>query len=151
MKAQQPFTSSMGRGILILLVTVLALPALARMENRVEGNSATEPAIKITSVPPRGEGPTSNGNIVGTVSGVNVKECKVVIFARTDRWYVQPMVADPYTVIGSDGHWEADIHLGYEYAALLVTTGYEPPATIGILPKVTGRVLAIDRVPAKIQ
>lgn len=151
MKARQQLRSHMVKGILILLTMAPALPTLARMENRIESRSAAEPVIQITSVPARGEGPTSNGNIAGTVSGVNVKECKVVLFARTDKWYVQPLIADPYTAIGSDGRWEADIHLGYEYAALLVMAGYEPPATTGILPKINGTVLAIDRVPAKTQ
>jgi hypothetical protein len=102
--------------------------------------SATEPGIQIT--------------IGGRVSGINLKECKdcaVVIFSRTDKWYVQPTVASPYTMISEDLSWETDIHLGYEYAALLVKPSYRPPPTTAALPKVGGDVLALTRATPKKQ
>jgi hypothetical protein len=115
---------------------------------------AAEPSIRITLVPGPGEGSASNGAIGGTVGGISPeqqKECAVVVFSHTDKWYVQPTVASPYTPISDDGSWETDIHLGYEYAALLVRSSYRPPATAGALPKVGGDVLALARVPAKKQ
>jgi len=122
-----------------------------------EGNPATTPNIKITLVPHRGAGPTEMERIGGTVSGVNVEECKVVIFARGgDTWYVQPYIDSPYTPIdkdGKNGKWENDTHLGSRYAALLIrysdNSPYKPPSTTGTLPRVGGVVLAIAEVPAK--
>lgn len=152
MKCQQEVKVWMIRSILITLVAMFALPVLGQINDKKDANKATEPSVQITIVPPRGEGDASNGTIGGKVSGVNLKECKgckVVIFTRTDKWYVQPTVASPYTPIGEDGQWETDIHLGYEYAALLVKSSYEPPATMGTLPKVAGAVLATARVLAK--
>ena len=135
--------------IILTIVPIVAWPVLGQTNDKKDANKAAEPSIQITVVPPRGVGEDSNGTIGGKASGANSKECKVVIFARTDKWYVQPTVSSPFTPIGEDGQWETDIHLGYEYAALLVKSSYEPPATTGTLPKVAGTVLAITRVPAK--
>jgi hypothetical protein len=115
----------------------------------VAGTDAKKPSIKITDVPSKGAGPDTAETIAGTVGGVNVNECKVVIFARTDVWYVQPYTAAPDTQIRADGTWQSDTHLGSEYAALLVKNSYKPPATTGTLPGVSGAVLAIDRAAAK--
>lgn len=149
MACRQKVKIWMTRGILITMVAIFALPVLGQTNDKKDANKATGPSIEITLVPVRGEGSDSNGTIGGKVSGANLKECKVVIFARTDKWYVQPTVASPDTPIGEDGQWETDIHLGYEYAALLVKSSYEPHATLGTLPKVAGAVLAITRVPAR--
>ena len=149
MKCQQEFKVCLIKGILITTVAIFTLPVFGQPSDKKDANAVTEPRIQITLVPPRGEGSDSNGTIGGKVSGVNPKECKVVIFARTDKWYVQPTSASPHTPIGEDGQWETDTHLGYEYAALLVKPSYEPPSTTGILPKVAGAVLAMDRVPAR--
>jgi hypothetical protein len=112
-------------------------------------NNATKPIIQITVVPSKGAGPDAMERIAGTVGGVNIKECKVVIFTRTDKWYVQPYIDSPDTLIKEDRTWENDTHLGSEYAALLVKTSYKPPATTGTLPNVAGPVLAIARETAK--
>lgn len=116
-----------------------------------QARNAEDAIIKITLIPPKGEGPDSNGTIGGKASSPTLKDCRVVIFARTDRWYVQPTKASPYTSIGQDGEWQTDIHLGYDYAALLVSPSYKVPdtGTMETLPKVAGAVLAIDRVPGK--
>ena len=150
MKFQRRGKISVIGSVLIGLITTFA-PSGASQSEQKEANKIDEPSIQITLIPPKGEGPDSNGTIGGKASGPSLKECKVVIFARTDKWYVQPTVASPDTPIGEGGKWETDIHLGYEYAALLVKSSYEPQSTYatGALPKVGGAVLAIARVPAK--
>ena len=72
----------------------------------------------------------SEGNVVATV-------------------FLRQAAAEPYTSIEQGGKWDADIHLGYEYAALLVKTSYKASPTLDVLPGVSGNVLAIDRVRAK--
>lgn len=116
---------------------------------KAAGTEPTKPSIEITLVPSKGAGEESMGKIAGSVSGVDAGRCKVVIFAHTDVWYVQPYTADSDTEIGEGGHWENDTHLGREYAALLVKSEYKPPSTTGKLPPVAGDVLAIAQVPAK--
>jgi hypothetical protein len=110
---------------------------------------ATEPRIQITEVPSKGAGPDALETIAGKVSGVKGTECKVVIFAGTDIWYVQPYINSSDTSISEDGTWRTDTHLGNRYAALLVKSSYKPPTTTGKLPAVGGAVLAIATVDAK--
>jgi hypothetical protein len=111
--------------------------------------AAAGPSIQITLVPSKGAGPTVMERIAGRVSGVNFKECKVVLFAHTDKWYVQPYTDSPDTPILAGGEWENDTFLGSEYAALLVTNSYKPPSTTETLPGVSGQVLAVARVAAR--
>ena len=92
------------------------------------GDSAT-PTIRVTEVPPAGGGPHRMAAISGTVKNADPSKHRLVIFARTDRWYVQPFTSAPFTNIRADGSWTSNIHLGEEYAVLLVAGGYEPPAT----------------------
>jgi hypothetical protein len=108
-----------------------------------EANDATKPSIEITEVPRKGAGSEVMETIAGKVSGVKIKECKVVVFARTDTWYVQPFIGSPDTSINDDNTWRTDTHLGFQYAALLVKNSYKPPSTTGKLPDVGGSILAI--------
>jgi hypothetical protein len=82
------------------------------------------------------------------VTNADPSKHQLVIFSRTDRWYVQPFTSAPFTSIHPDGSWTSNIHLGEEYAVLLVGGEYEPPATTLGLPRVGGEIIAIVRVPA---
>jgi hypothetical protein len=108
-----------------------------------------KPSIQITDIPRKGAGPDETERIAGTVTGVSDQECKVVIFAHTNTWYVQPYIDSSDTPIGKDCKWDNDTHLGSEYAALLVKKSYKPPSATGILPEVGGSVLAVTRATAK--
>lgn len=102
-----------------------------------------KPTIAITEVPTKGAGEQEMQTIAGTVGGVNIKECKVVLFAYAGTWFVQPYVVTPDTSIKEGNIWRNDTHLGTRYAALLVTNSYKPPDTTGKLPDIRGDVLAI--------
>jgi hypothetical protein len=108
-----------------------------------------EPRIQITEVPFKGAGPDELQRIGGTISGVKSTECKVVVFAHTDTWYVQPYIESSDTEIDENGTWRTDTHLGDRYAALLVKTSYKPPKTSGKLPAVRGEVLAVATADAR--
>lgn len=145
---------AVGGDILAMLsVTAMAKPQSAPVQTSDgAGKKVTEPKISITKVPPAGGGPDRLEPIAGTVSGVNVKELKVVIFAMGgDTWYVQPYGNSPYTEIKADGRWENDTHLGSRYAALLVKPSYQAPATTHSLPPVAGEILAIVSVAARVR
>lgn len=109
----------------------------------------TQPSIQITEIPSQGAGPDEVQTIAGKVSGVKGIDCKVVVFALTDTWYVQPYIDSSDTAIKEDGTWRTDTHLGNRYAALLVKSSYKPPKTTGKLPAVGGEVLAEARAAAK--
>jgi hypothetical protein len=107
-------------------------------------------AIDVTTVPPRGEGPDSQGTIAGRVTGSSTNGLHLVIYSCTDIWYVQPYDAHSSTPIRAGGWFEADIHLGYKYAVLLVDNDFWPVPTVlpNRLSAVAGSVREIVKVPA---
>lgn len=126
----------------VLLALLLSLNSMAQTKE-----AEKKPSITITSVPtdPPSEQMASDP-IKGSVSGVNSKDYKVVIYAYGDKWYVQPTAASPRTDIKEeDNSWESETHGGTQFAALLVKPTYEPEATLSTLPKVGGDVVAITK------
>lgn len=105
-----------------------------------------KPSITLTSVPPaeHGGGPTLD-RISGRVRNAR-SEHRVVLFARSGAWYVQPYADQPLTPIQPDATWVNSTHLGTEYAALLVEPGYTPPAYAAELPHVGNGVAALTIV-----
>ena len=105
-----------------------------------------KPSIEVTRIPDAevGGGPALQ-TINGRVRGARA-EARVVLFARSGEWYVQPFIDQPYTKIQDDFTWSNSTHLGTEYAALLVTPGYVAPAVTSELPKADENVLAVVTV-----
>ena len=68
----------------------------------------------------------------------------IVLYAKSGgQWWVQPLANEPFTKIEPDASWTATIHLGTEYAALLVGPGYHPAAITKALPARGGDVAAV--------
>jgi hypothetical protein len=113
-------------------------------------HSASRPApvsLQFTRIPPAGEGgPDKVDTIAGRATGLKPGQ-QIVLFAKADAWWVQPLANQPYTTVQSDGTWSSTTHLGTEYAALVVDPGYQPPAVTGALPSVGGSVIAVATVP----
>lgn len=108
---------------------------------------SSSPSIELTRIPEAGPGGKERFvEISGKVSGGS-KADRVVLFAWSDVWWVQPTFTKPFTPIGSDGTWSARIHMGTEYAALLVNNEYSAPRTVAELPKPGNGVLAVVRAP----
>jgi signal transduction histidine kinase len=105
-----------------------------------------KPSIEVTRIPDAevGGGPALQ-TITGRVTGAGADD-RVVLFTRSGEWYVQPFIDRPYTKIQDDSTWSNSTHLGTEYAALLVTPGYVPPAVTSELPKADENVLAVVTV-----
>jgi hypothetical protein len=109
------------------------------------------PSIKFITVPrydPVG-GASTTADIDGVVDGVsNPDQLRVVIYAKTgNTWWVQPLVAAPYSSIDRHGQFETWTHTGTDYAAILVRKGFEPPTAIdGRLPE-SPDILARVEVP----
>jgi hypothetical protein len=69
---------------------------------------------------------------------------RIVLYARTDgRWGVCRQSSQPFTNIDTDGGWKASVHLGMQYAALLVDPTYNPPEQTESLPIVGNGVVAL--------
>ncbi len=101
-------------------------------------------SISITHIPSAGPGEDSFGDIRGIAHNVPARS-RVVIYSLGNTWYVQPYADAPFTDINKNGQWSANIHGGYQFAALLVKPGYKPSSTIDTLPKVGGKILAVAR------
>jgi hypothetical protein len=101
------------------------------------------PSIHFTKVPVFTEGgPNRLEPIEGRVVGARDGQ-RIVLFARSGGWWVQPMANEPFTAIQPDRTWRNSTHLGTEYAALLVEADYRPPARTDVLPSPGGSVVAV--------
>lgn len=108
--------------------------------------AAEKPSIEITVIPPAAEGgPDRRETISGRVTGARAGQ-RIVLFAKAGTWWVQPTREEPFTPVQPDSTWTSSIHLGTEYAALLVEPGYRPPTTIDVLPSEGGDVVALKIV-----
>ena len=94
----------------------------------------TEPSIEFTKVPPAAQGGREKvDTISGTVKNARPGQ-KIVIYARSGPWWVQPWPDRPLIPIRADSTWSTETHLGFEYAALLVDPAYQPSPTIDVAP-----------------
>jgi hypothetical protein len=110
------------------------------------GGPAVAPANEVTTRPRADAGgPAVLAPVAGRVTGARPDQ-RVVLFAHSDQgWWVQPFRSRPFTAIQPDATWQTQIHLGQEYAALLVDADYRPPATAESLPERGGGVVAVAR------
>jgi signal transduction histidine kinase len=110
------------------------------------GQQSTTPSIVFTKIPHVSSGGADKlDSIEGRVIGARPGQ-RVVLFARSDMWYVQPFVSQPFTVIQPDSTFKRPTHLGSEYAALLVDPGFTPLPKEAQLPNPGGNVIAISIV-----
>jgi hypothetical protein len=105
------------------------------------------PSIEFTTIPKADAGgPAALAPVAGRVKGARPNQ-RIVLFTKSDEgWWVQPFRSRPFTDIGRDSTWKSSIHLGQEYAALLVEADYRPPATTQSLPELGGGIVAVTRV-----
>jgi hypothetical protein len=81
--------------------------------------------------------------IDGRVTGAGPGQ-RIVLYAKTDgRWGVCRQSGQPFANLEADGRWKASVHLGIQYAALLVDPTYTPPEQTESLPIVGDGVVAL--------
>ena len=112
-------------------------------------NAPQPPSIEFTTIPEASEGgPDKVVPIGGRVSGVRSGQ-RLVLFAKSGVWWVQPLVNEPFTSIQPDSSWQTKTHLGLEYGALLVDESYQPPPTLDRLPAPGGAIIAVATVAGR--
>jgi hypothetical protein len=112
----------------------------------LSGCGSRPATIQFTQVPEAGPGSTANiVRIAGRVSG-NKPGQRIVLFAHSGTWWVQPFASKPFTEIQPDHSWGNRTHVGTEYAALLVERDYAPPRIADALPAKGGQVIAVATV-----
>jgi len=85
----------------------------------------------------------------GHAYNVNTSEIKVVIYALTNQYYVQPYVDAPFTDISSDGSWTSFTNPWSSLVVLLVDpVDYTPAATEITNPALDLGVLASTVYPS---
>ena len=111
------------------------------------------PTVAISKVPAADQGSPfrtdtferdyKTDTIEGRVTGARPGQ-RLVLYAKTDgRWGVCPQSGQPFTNIENDGRWKAFVHLGIQYAALLVDPTYNLPVQTESLPIVGNGVEAL--------
>lgn len=131
-----------------LLPLVLALLAGGSVACGRE-SAAPAPVIEITTIPDAAAGGTDRlAPIAGRVTGAEPGQ-RIVLFARSQVWWVQPFTVRPFTEVRADGTWENTVHMGTEYAAVLVSPEYKPPVTVQSLPRPGGAVAAVTVVKGR--
>ncbi len=123
------------------LALVMAVAACGSQSGRT-------PVITLDQVPvaaPEG-GQQRTAPIGGRVTGASAGQ-RIVVYAKTEGWWVQPLANAPFTTIAADATWKNQTHLGSEYAALLVEPGFEPPPRADALPALGSGVVAVASAP----
>src|SRR5258705_1701841 len=129
------------------LVLLASVPIL--LGGCAQRQPIVKPSIEFSIIPPAEEGgPEKTAPIAGRVIGARTGQ-RIVLFAKSGLWWVQPTIDESFTAIQPDATWTNSIHLGTEYAALLVEPGYRPPPTVEVLPLAGGDVVAVKSVPGE--
>jgi hypothetical protein len=127
----------------ILRLNIILTIACVFMIGCHSQRSPLKPSLEFTHVPPAsGGGPEWMDSIEGRASGATPGQ-QIVLYAKTDVWWVQPLGIQPFTQIQGDSRWKNSTHLGTEYAALLVDPGYHPQPKLTALPAQGNGVAAI--------
>jgi hypothetical protein len=105
-----------------------------------------QPTIEFSKIPPAAQGgrertDTISGRVIGARSGQ-----KIVVYARSGPWWVQPWPDQPYIPIQADSTWSTMTHLGWEYSALLVDPEYRAAPTLDVAPTAGGAIKAVSTV-----
>ncbi len=128
-------------------MTTLRLALIALPFIFVTGCSS--PSIEFTEVPEAAVGGAGRmERIAGRTRGIRNGQ-RIVLFAKSGTWWVQPFSNRPFTPIARDSTWESPTHMGSEYAALLVDAKYSPPKTTDVLPARGNGVIAVATVKGR--
>jgi hypothetical protein len=134
-----------SRRCLLWSIVVIACTAWTVAGCR-DAPSAGTPSIEFVTVPEAGDGgPQRLVKIEGRVRGARPGQ-RIVLYARSGGWWVQPLANEPFTTIQSDGSWRNDTHIGTEYAAILADVEYQPAPRADVLPEAGGQIAAVATV-----
>src|SRR5271166_2324828 len=138
--------ASMPRTVPGLKAILIAAAVLLSLAGCRSVHADGQPSIEFSRIPEAGDGsPVKVEAIEGRVKGARPGE-RIVVFALSGVWWVQPLADQPFTAIQPDSTWKTSTHPGSAYAALLVDSRYHPPLRINALPEKGGPVLAIATV-----
>jgi len=107
---------------------------------------SAKPSVELTKIPPAAQGGRERvDTISGRVTGARSDQ-KIVVYARSGPWWVQPWPEQALIPIQADSTWTTPTHLGFEYGAMLVEPSYHPAPTMDIFPTTGGQIVAVSTV-----
>lgn len=105
------------------------------------------PTVRITDAPCGKRASDDMGMIGGQVEGLsNPQQYKIVIYARTNMWFIQPTETQPLTDVMGNGAWTNFTNPGTFFVALLVEPPYTPRSQTEALPPIGGAVIAKSKI-----
>jgi hypothetical protein len=109
-------------------------------------NDSGNPSIELTKIPSAAQGGRERvETIAGRVRNARPGQ-QIVIYAHSGTWWVQPWPDHARIPIQADSTFSSEIHLGFEYAVLLVDPDYHPLPTMDLAPAPGGSVVSITTV-----
>jgi hypothetical protein len=127
-------------------VAMLLLTAVffALIGCRAGAKQNVEPKISFTQVPQGSLGDDNLQDVMeGTVTGARPGQRLVIYSKSGGLWWVQPLATSPFTAILPDHVWRNELHLGTDYAVLLVDSSYDPAPVLAQLPNRGQTVAAV--------
>src|SRR5215467_8160901 len=132
---------------ILVLAALLGLACSSAVLTIKGQSNDSAPTIEFTLIPFTDKGGiNTTGTIQGRVIGARHDQL-IVLYAKSGAWYVQPFFDAPYTKLEADLTWKNSTHLGTEYAALLVESGYVPPNVTDALPQPGKGVVVVKIIP----
>ena len=123
-----------------LVMTSLLLAFCTRRSDPAEAS------VVFTKLPPfETEGSEKLDAIEGRITGARPGQ-RIVLYARSGEWWIQPFADQPFTTIQADSSWKTRTHPGTAYAAVLVDASFHPNPKTDVLPERGGPILAITSV-----
>jgi hypothetical protein len=125
--------------ILVLSATCITLPGCHQGVGQ-----DVDAQISFTQVPQWNTGDRDEQDVIeGTVRGARQGQ-KIVLYSKSGGlWWLQPLLSSPFTAILPNKEWRNEVHLGTEYAALLVDSSYHPAAVLRQLPERGGALAQV--------
>jgi hypothetical protein len=127
---QRRTNAQLGSVAILLLVLPFSSAGCGRAAKH-----SVEPKISFTQVPQWNPGDRNLQDVMeGTVSGEQPDQRMVVYSKAGKLWWLQPLLTSPFTTILPNHVWRNEMHLGTDYAVLLVDPSYQPAAVLDHLP-----------------
>jgi hypothetical protein len=132
-----------SRGVLVPRRTALGAVLGGALDACSSRPKASGPEIRFTRIPKADLAGREKHDIIAGVVTAKRPDQRIVLYAKAGKWWVQPLVSEPFTKIDANSKWANATHLGSEYAALLVEPGFRPQAEIDQLPSTGLGVAAV--------
>jgi hypothetical protein len=129
---------------LVIILTYKFIPTNKTLE--FSGVSNDSLSIIVETQPPFNWAPQSEDmyKISGRIKGLkDYRNYRIVVYANTIQYYIQPGLDNPLTIIDKDGKWQLLTRLGGEYVILLVNDNYKPSATLDLCPEKGGEIIDV--------